>query len=239
MIKNPTLKIVCASAAGTAALFAHNPYSMVLILLMTALFAYFMQELRYAVKTALLLGKLSLLLAVTVLLSDKSGVPAAAIGPFTIYSGALRAACEASLRIIAASLPLLVVLKSADMKNLMDSLARDLHIPPKYAFALSSAFRFIPDLSSELQDIIEVEKARGQDFESADIIKKTALASSLMLPLLLSALKKSVRSARAAKLRGFEKRTGRSSSTLEAISTIEYMETVTLVTISALLLLWK
>ena len=239
MIKNPTLKIVCASAAGTAALFAHNLYSLALILLMTLLASYFMREHRYALKTALLLAKLSLLLFVTVLLSDKSGAVSAAFGPFTIYTGAPKAAFTASLRIIAASLPLLAVLKSSDMKNLMDSLARDLRIPPKYAFALASAFRFIPDLSSELQDIIEVEKARGQDFDSANIIKKAVLTSSLMLPLLLSALKKSARSAVAAKLRGFEKRTGKSSSTLEVISKTEYTATFALVAISILLFLWK
>ena len=239
MIKNPTLKIVCATAAGTSALFAQKSLSLVFVLLITLAAACCMKELRYALKMSLLLGKLSLLLFITVLLSDKSGYVMSALGPITIYSGAPKAAFDALLRIVSASLPMLVVLQSADMKNLMDSLARDLRIPPKYAFALASAFRFIPSLSAELQEIIEVEKARGQDFESANIMKKAALISSLMLPLLISALKKSARSAAAAKLRGFEQRTAQSSSTLEAISNTEYLETLTLVVISIALLLWK
>lgn len=63
---------------------------------------------------------------------------------------------------------------------------------PVHEFALitSIALRFIPTLLDETDRIIKAQKARGADFESGNIFKKAKALIPVLIPLLLSSLRR-------------------------------------------------
>lgn len=63
---------------------------------------------------------------------------------------------------------------------------------PVHVFALimSIALRFIPTLIDETNRIINAQKARGADFESGNLIKRAKAVVPILIPLLISALRR-------------------------------------------------
>lgn len=60
------------------------------------------------------------------------------------------------------------------------------------AMMVSIAFRFIPILTDETDKIMKAQMARGADFETGGLIKKAKSMVPLMIPLILSALKRAI-----------------------------------------------
>ena len=58
------------------------------------------------------------------------------------------------------------------------------------ALIMSIALRFIPTLIDETNRIISAQKARGADFESGNIIKRIKAVVPILIPLLISALRR-------------------------------------------------
>lgn len=110
------------------------------------------------------------------------------------------------LRLTGAALPpamMLTVTKLADLSNV---LVGKLGIPYKYAFALTTAIRFIPVFTDEMAAIMEAQTARGVEFDTRNIFKKIRLILPLCVPLLITSIKKTEAAALAAELRGFNYR---------------------------------
>lgn len=115
------------------------------------------------------------------------------------------------LRLIGATMPLALMLSITQMSDLSGVLVDKLGIPYQYAFALTTAIRFIPVFSSEMNGIIEAQTARGVAFDTKNIFKKIRLILPLCIPLLLSSVKRMEGSAISAELRGFNLRQRKSS----------------------------
>lgn len=58
------------------------------------------------------------------------------------------------------------------------------------ALIMSIALRFIPILTDETSRIIQAQKARGADFETGGLIKRVKAMIPVLIPLLLSALRR-------------------------------------------------
>lgn len=58
------------------------------------------------------------------------------------------------------------------------------------ALVMSIALRFIPSLMDETERIKNAQKARGADFESGGLVKKVKAVIPILVPLLLSALRR-------------------------------------------------
>ena len=58
------------------------------------------------------------------------------------------------------------------------------------AMMMTIAIRFIPTLSEETDKIIKAQKARGADFESGNILKRTRAMVPILVPLFISAFKR-------------------------------------------------
>ena len=110
------------------------------------------------------------------------------------------------LRLIAATLPLTIMLSVTQMSDLTNVLVSKLKIPYKYAFAIITVIRFIPVFSSEMNGIIEAQTARGVEFDTKNIFKKLGLIIPMCVPLLISSVKKIDASALSAEMRGFNRR---------------------------------
>ncbi|MCL2764163.1 MAG: energy-coupling factor transporter transmembrane protein EcfT [Treponema sp.] len=114
------------------------------------------------------------------------------------------------LRLIAATMPLSLVLSITRMSDISASLTRTFGIPYKYAFALTSAMRFIPLFSTEMAGIKETQMARGIELDTKNFFKKIKLFLPLCAPLLISSVRKIEGGAISAELRGFNFRTRKS-----------------------------
>lgn len=110
------------------------------------------------------------------------------------------------LRLMAATLPLAIMLTITQMSDLTNVLVSKLRIPYKYAFAIITVIRFIPVFSSEMAGIMEAQTARGVEFDTKNIFKKISLIVPLCVPLLISSVKRIDSSAISAELRGFNRR---------------------------------
>lgn len=107
------------------------------------------------------------------------------------------------LRLMAATMPLALMLTVTQMSDLTGVLVSKIGIPYRYTFALTTAIRFIPIFSNEMADIMEAQIARGVDFDTRNFFKKIGLLLPLCVPLLISSVKRIDGGAIAAELRGF------------------------------------
>ena len=137
----------------------------------------------------------------------RDGSPLLVIGGVVLFTtGGLKSALLLSLRVIAAMLPLMLLFAITRMNDLCNALVKRLHLPYRYAFIVTTAFRFVPIFATEFHDIQDAQKARGVDFDTKNIFRKLGLIAPLCVPLLVSSLKKVDVSAMSAEMRGFELR---------------------------------
>lgn len=111
------------------------------------------------------------------------------------------------LRLMAAALPLLLMLSVTRLRDLSNALVVMLHVPYKYAFTLTTAIRFIPLFAAEMNDIMEAQTSRGVEFDTKNPFKKLGLILPLCVPLLTSSVRNIDETAISARLRGFDLRT--------------------------------
>jgi energy-coupling factor transport system permease protein len=106
-------------------------------------------------------------------------------------------------RLIAAAMPLTLMLSVTRMSDISNVLNRYFRIPSKYTFVLTTAIRFIPLFAGEMAAIIEAQVARGVDFDTRNVLKKLRLLIPLCVPMLISSVRRIEGGAISAELRGF------------------------------------
>jgi energy-coupling factor transport system permease protein len=136
-------------------------------------------------------GKVLIKLPLDVIITDKGLVSASLI----------------VLCLVAATMPMALMLSVTKMNDLSNVLVSKLHIPYKYAFTLTTSMRFIPIFANEMSGIIEAQTSRGVKFDTKNPIKRMALILPLCVPLLITSVKKIDGSAISAEIRGFDLRT--------------------------------
>lgn len=90
-----------------------------------------------------------------------------------------------------------------------DELAQSLHklkIPFHYAYTISLATRFIPNLAEESRTIHEAQMARGIDFQEGGLLQKIKKFVPLLVPLFVSSIRKAHLIAEGLEARGFNTR---------------------------------
>lgn len=204
---NPVTKLVAAFMYGIAAIICNNVYAevgfIVLMILISAT-AGIVKRAIYLTRNLMILG---LIMFVIQLFFVRSGDPLLVIGGAVLFTtGGLKSALLLSLRVIAAMLPLMLLFAITQMNDLCNAMVKRLHLPYRYAFIVTTAFRFVPIFATEFHDIQDAQKARGVDFDTKNIIRKLKLIAPLCVPLLVSSLKKVDVSAMSAEMRGFELR---------------------------------
>jgi energy-coupling factor transport system permease protein len=109
-------------------------------------------------------------------------------------------------RLIAATMPLTLMLSVTRMSDISNVLNRYFRIPYRYTFVLTTAIRFIPLFADEMAAIIDAQVARGVDFDTRNVVKKLRLLLPLCVPLLISSVRRIEGGAISAELRGFNLR---------------------------------
>ncbi len=124
----------------------------------------------------------------------------------------LRIASLVVLRLINATMPLALMLTLTQMNDLSNALVKVVRLPYKYAFAITTALRFVPIFADEMSSIMEAQTARGVEFDTKNPVRKLKLMLPLCVPLLITSVGRTEQAAMAAEVRGFYVRTRDSGS---------------------------
>lgn len=145
---------------------------------------------------------------------------------FFITDEGLRIASLVVLRLINATIPLALMLALTQMNDLSNALVKVLRLPYTYAFAITTALRFIPIFADEMSSIMEAQTARGVEFDTKNPFRKIQLMLPLCVPLLITSVGRTEQAAMAAEVRGFYLRTRDSGSKEYPFGAIDFMTLV-------------
>lgn len=219
---------ICASS------FISNSYVFLLLLILLNLILAFISDMDFknnktfgvldrTFKMLFGLIKISVFLFVLQILIIRTGNAIFTFKSFFITDKGLRNGLLLVLRLIGATLPLSIIISITNLADLSNTLVKCLHLPYKYAFTFTTAIRFIPVFSLEMNNIMEAQTSRGIDFETKNPFKKIALVLPLCAPLLISSVRKIDSIAIATELRGFHLRNASSCSKEYTFSFFDFM----------------
>jgi len=77
------------------------------------------------------------------------------------------------------------------------------HIPFEFCFAFTTAVRFVPVLAEEAQTIMDAQKARGLELEGGNFLKRIRNYIPILIPLIVSAIRRSLELAEAMESRAW------------------------------------
>ena len=204
---NPVTKLAIA-AAIIIATFLSDTFPMLVALLVVTLglgaYAGVLDRLLRLLKLLVPLALVMLLLQTAFM---RSGEPVF----LWMTNEGLTTGGKASLRLLGVALPLILMLTVTKLNDMANACVEVLHIPYRYAFTFTTALRFVPVFSQEMNAIMEAQTARGVEYDTKNPFKKLQLMLPLCVPLLVSSVGKTDATALAAEQRGFYLRT-RSSS---------------------------
>lgn len=204
---NPVAKLFCALLVCIACFCTGNLVFLAVVLVADFAVAAHCGMTKQTLGLAKAVFFFSLILAIIQVLTTPMGVPLITLPWGFIGTGSLLAALTTIVRLIAAAVPLFLVLYVTKLTDLANALVKVLHVPYKYAFTFSSTIRFIPVFMNDMKGIMEAQTARGVEFDTGGIVKKARLMVPLCVPLLVSSVRKTNSAAIAAEVRGFNLRT--------------------------------
>lgn len=76
-------------------------------------------------------------------------------------------------------------------------------VPYEFAFAFTTAVRFVPVLAEEAQTIMDAQKARGLELEKGGLLKRIRNYVPILIPLIVSAIRRSLELAEAMESRAW------------------------------------
>ncbi len=91
---------------------------------------------------------------------------------------------------------------TVDPNNLALSLI-SMKLPYEFAFAFSLAFRFVPTIAKEAQNIIDAQQSRGYEMQEKGIINQIKNLFPLLIPLIICSIKRAFNVAEALESRAF------------------------------------
>lgn len=124
------------------------------------------------------------------------------LGPVEVTTGGLESALTVALRLLAVTLPGIVVLAATDPMDLADALVQRWRVPARFAYGALAALRLLPLLSADWHLLARARRARGLDPGWSPRARGAAFAG-LVLAVLVAAVRRGVRLATAMEARGF------------------------------------
>lgn len=204
---NPVTKLALA-AAIILATFLGDTYAL-LIALLTLTFV--LGAYAHANAGLVSLAKLMVPLSVIMLVLQTAFIRTGAVVCAWVTVDGLVTGTKAALRLLGVALPLILMLSVTKLNDLANAVVEVLHVPYRYAFTFTTALRFVPVFSQEMNAIMEAQTARGVEYDTKNPIRKLQLMLPLCVPLLVSSVGKTDATALAAEQRGFYLRTRESS----------------------------
>ncbi len=114
----------------------------------------------------------------------------------------LNLAIAGGIRMIAMTMPFVMLLAATRAQDLSAALVNQCNIPPEYAFMFTAALRFIPDFLAESKVVREAQACRGYA-PRGNVIKRMTGYLAIVEPLVLKAVRRSETMSMSLELRGF------------------------------------
>lgn len=236
---NPITKLLIAFLYGIACILCNNVFGEIAFIIFMIFVSYLSGIGERALRLTKNLLILGLLMFVIQLFSVRTGAPLLKTYNFVWFTtGGLESACLLSLRVVATMLPLMMLFAITQMNDLCNALVQKAHVPYRYAFIVTTAFRFVPIFTTEFHDIQDAQKARGVDYDTKNFIRKLQLIAPLCVPLLVSSLKKVNSSAISSEMRGFNFRTRTSGYKQYPFSARDFLVTGVVICLIAISILF-
>lgn len=204
---NPVTKLALAAAIIIATFLANTYVALIGLLVLTLALGAYAGVLNRLLALLKLLVPLALIMLVLQLAFVRQGNTLFA---FVTDTGLLTGS-KACLRLLGVALPLILMLMVTKLTDLANACVEKLHVPYRYAFTFTTALRFVPVFSQEMNAIMEAQTARGVEYDTKNPFKKLKLMLPLCIPLLISSVGKTDSAALAAEQRGFYLRNRASS----------------------------
>jgi len=201
--RNPVAKISAAAVVTVGLLLTLDPVTPAVLLALEALaFPLAGVRLRTLVRRSwpLLLGIAGV--SVANVIAVGGGDVLADLGPVEVTTRGLEAAAAVALRLLAVTLPGIVVLAATDPLDLADALVQRWHLPAGYAYGALAALRLLPLLSADWHQIGRARRARGLDAGRSPLALLRSFAGQVFA-VLVAAVRRGVRLAAAMEARGF------------------------------------
>ena len=125
------------------------------------------------------------------------------VGSFDVTSDGIGAAAAVWLRLVAITLPGIVVLATTDPMDMADALVQRWHAPARFAYGALAALRLLPLLAADWQMISLARRARGLDAGRSPLAAVRLFASQAFA-VLVASIRRGVRLATAMEARGFD-----------------------------------
>jgi len=109
-------------------------------------------------------------------------------------------------------------------------------IPYEFAFSFSLAFRFVPTIAMEAQNIIDAQQSRGYEMQKKGIISQIRNLFPLLVPLIISSIKRAFNVAEALESRAFGSKKERSFYFTIKYSLKDWLFTILLISLLILLI---
>ncbi len=112
-------------------------------------------------------------------------------------------------------------------------------LPYEFAFSFSLAFRFVPTIALEAQNIIDAQQSRGYEMEKSGLINKIKNLFPLLIPLIICSIKRAFNVAEALESRAFGSKKERSYYYSIKYSIKDWLFTIYLITFLILMIIIK
>ena len=204
---NPVTKLALAAGIILATFLGDTYPLLIALLALTFALGAYARAAGGLVSLSKLMVPLSLIMLVLQTAFIRTGNPVA----LWVTTDGLVTGTKAALRLLGVALPLILMLTVTKLNDLANAVVEVLHVPYRYAFTFTTALRFVPVFSQEMNAIMEAQTARGVEYDTKNSLKKIQLMLPLCVPLLVSSVGKTDATALAAEQRGFYLRTRESS----------------------------
>lgn len=196
---NPTTKLILAGVLTVALVISADAVTAGTILLIElAMLPWAGVTWRFLRRRLLAIATLGMsVLILNSAVSQRGGDIVLTLLGFEVREEALLAGCAAALRVMAIALPGVVLLATTDPTDLADALAQRWRLPERFVVGALVGFRLVHVLGSEWHTLGRARRARGL----AGGTWRTFPGQ--MFALLVSALRRAARLARAVEARGF------------------------------------
>lgn len=208
---NPTAKLLCALLMSVACFVTGNLAFIAVVLVAGLALASCCGMMRQTLGLVRAVVAFSLILAIVQVFTTPRGAVIFELPWGYVGTGGLLAALTTVMRLVAASIPLFLVLYVTRLTDLTNALVKNAHVPYRYAFTFASTVRFIPLFMNDMKGIMEAQTARGVEFDMGGLVKKVRLMVPLCIPLLVGSVRKANSAAIAAEVRGFYLRSASSA----------------------------
>lgn len=141
--------------------------------------------------------------------AEQLGPTVLAIGPIRIGAETIVNGAGLAVRLLAIALAGLLATATTEPTDLADALVQQLRVSPRFAIGALAAFRLLPLLALEWQQIAMARRARGVDAGRNPLVALGLFAGQAMA-LLVGAVRRGSRMALAMEARGFGARPCRS-----------------------------